>query len=436
MIPKTFFARRDWALILWLSTISGFSYAAERPPFEGREAFSPKVLVAAVLSRNPSLPAIEAALEAAGSRSDRVSALEDPRLSYGIAPQTVGVAGLDFGQKIELSQAVPWPGKLDLQGAAARYEADSVREDIETLRLTLAALAKSLYADWYFFHRAIAINRSNQVLLEEFRDIALTRYSTGLATKQDALQAEVEINLLKHQAIVLERERKTILARINTLLNRPPEDPLPVPQKLVEPELPGDSASFREKASNSRPELRALTARIRSLDALSELAERDVYPDFNFSAGYNSLWDRREKRFTVGVGFNIPLDQSKRRANEAEARARLKIAQWDGIDLAAKIAEEVEVAYQKVQESRHVLELYRGELVPLAEENLEAAQADYQAGLGEFFSLISAEKNLLQTRLQTERALADAHQRMAELERAVGGFEADLAAGTLGSTEP
>jgi outer membrane protein, heavy metal efflux system len=436
MISKPLVVRGDWAVVLWLFTTPAFSQVSENPLFAGSGDFSADLLVEAVLSRNPGLPAMRAALEAAGLRSEQVSALDDPRLSYRIAPQTAGVAGLDFGQEFQFSQALPWPGKLRLRGEAARYEADSVQEDLETLRLSLAARAKSLFADWYFIHEAIRINRTNQDLLKDFRGIALTRYGTGLANKQDALRADVEVNLLQHQAIVLEREKQTILAGINTLLNRGPDDPLPLPQDLPDPKLPSDAASLREQARRSRPELRAQAARIQSLDALTELAGREFYPDLNLSAGYNSLWERSEQRFTVGLAINVPLDQTKRRANESEARARVKRAQWDQIDLSAKIAEEVQVAFEKVRESHHVLELYRGELLPLAEENLEAARADYEAGSGDFLSLISAEKNLLQTQLQTERVLADAHQRLAELERAAGGFEALSAAEADRRTKP
>lgn len=436
MNSKSRVASLAWLVKIWISAIHACSYAAESPHFEGWQNLSEETLVETVLSRNASLPATEAALEAASSRIDSVSAWDDPRLTYGIAPQTFGVSGIDFGQTIELSQSIAWPGKLRLKGEAARYEADSTRESIETLRLTLVAKTKSLYADWYFFHRAIGINRSNQNLLKEFLDIALTRYSTGLASKHDVLQAEVELNLLKQQSIVLERERKTILARINTLLNRPPDKPLPAPKALTEPELPDDSKTLREKAIRTRPELRALTARIRSLDALKDLAQRDYYPDINISAGYNTLWDRSDQRFTIGVGLNIPLDRGKRRANEVAARANLNMAQWQGIDFSAKIAEEVEVAYQKVGENRRLLRVYRSELLPLAEENLQAAKIDYQTGIGDFLSLIGAEKNLLQTRLGTERALADAHQRMAELERAVGGFASVPAAKPEGNSGP
>ncbi|VAW82426.1 hypothetical protein MNBD_GAMMA13-1277, partial [hydrothermal vent metagenome] len=91
-------------------------------------------------------------------------------------------------------------------------------------------------------------------------------------------------------------------------------------------------------------------------------------------------------------------------------------------DKGAVIAGEVQRAYDRVEESRHVLTLYRERLLPLAEENLAAAKVDYQGGNGDFLSLLTTEKNLMQTQLQVKQALADVHRHLAELERAVGGL--------------
>lgn len=390
--------------------------------FTRNQPLTPRQLVAAVLARNPTLPAVQAAWQAAQSRIEPAAALDDPLLFYAAAPRTAGADDQGFGQKLELSQKLPWPGKRQLRGQRAQHEADAAQQDIETLRLKLSATTRSLFADWYFIHEAIRINHINQELLQEFRRIAEARYSTGQASKQDALRADVEFNLLKHRAIVLERQRRDSLARINTLLNRAPDEPLPLPAKLSEPESLPSAQTLRARAIQAHPQLKALAAQIEAAKSTTGLARRAFYPDFNLKAGYNSLWNQGEKRLTVGVGINLPLDRSKRRAAEDAARARTMQAQWALTDKAAVIAGEVQRAYDRVEESRHVLTLYRERLLPLAEENLAAAKVDYQGGSGDFLSLLTTEKNLIQTRLQVEQALADVHRHLAALERAVGSL--------------
>jgi outer membrane protein TolC len=149
--------------------------------------------------------------------------------------------------------------------------------------------------------------------------------------------------------------------------------------------------------------------------------------------GYNSLWDNENKRFNMGIGINIPLDQSKLRAAEQEAKANSQQAHWRKIDLEAKISEELAVAYAHVEESLHVLRLYRGQLSLLADENLAAAKADYQAGKGDFLTLLNSKKNRLHTQLQTEQALVNVHRHFAKLEQAVGSLEPLSTADQAGS---
>jgi len=389
-------------------------------PFANDASLTSSHLVEAVLARNPDIPTMEATWEAAKARIEQANAFDDPMLSYSIAPQSAGADDMDFGQKLSLSQRLPWPGKRDLRGDVARAESDAAFVGIEQVRLKLTETTKAAYADWYFVHAAIRINGINKSLLQEFQNIAEIKYSAGRASRQDALRAEVERVLLEHRDIVLERHRRDVLADINTLLQRLPDQPLPLPAGLPETIPLLAVEQLRKLALEHHPALRALVARSQASRYRERLAERNDYPDITLNAGYNTLWNQSEKRLTIGASINIPL-QGKRRAAKDEARAmtlrldsqqRAKVSQLMG---------DLQRAVEKVRESEHVLSLYQDRLLPLAEENLQAAQSDYETGSGNFLDLISAEKNLMQTRLQREQARADYHRRLAALEHIVGG---------------
>ena len=385
-----------------------------------RQSLSSNQLVSAILAANPQMEVVQAVWQAANSRIQQVSALDDPMLSHSFAPLTIGNRQSGFSQNTVISQKLPWPGKRRLRGEAAAFDADAANENIASLRLLLTATAKTLFADWYYIHRALEVNEINRSLLTEFHDIALDHYATGLASKQDALRAEVEMALLDHQKIALDRENRTLLAHLNRLLNRMPDSPLPVPSKLDAELLLPKPAALQELALRSRPELRELAARIKASKTRGDLAEKDFYPDFKVSAGYNNFWRQDQQRFIVGVEMNLPLDQDKRHAAEDEAHARIKQAEWQHIDRIAKIREDVQVAYELTIESLHVYKLHQDKLLPLANETLKAALSDYRSGSGDFLTLISSEQNLIKTQLQTDRALADMHRHLAELEQAVG----------------
>lgn len=384
-------------------------------------------LVLLVLKANPRLDIAQASWQASLARVEQQSALDDLQFQYSFTPltgdsQKLNGQRLDFGQKFEISQMLPFPGKLQLREKAAKYQAISQKQSIKTLQFLLASQAKIRFAEGYYIYQAIAINQINQTLLQEFKEIALTRYSTGKVSKQDILHAEVEFTLLKHQAIVLQSKRKMILAQLNTLLNRPVDSPLSLPKQLNEVNKLPQLKHLQIIALQSRPEIKAIKANINAYKIQNELAGLEYYPDLKLSVGYNSLWENKDKRLNIGIGINIPLDQSKHRAAEEEAKANSQQAHWKKVDLEARIHEQVAVAYAQVEESLHVLHLYRQKLSSLVDANLAAAKANYQSGKGDFLTLISSEKNRMQTLLQTEQALANLHRSFAKLEQAVGSI--------------
>lgn len=415
--------------ILLLAMIQpGNSIATDNKVIALDAALSSVQLVSAVLKANPRLDIAQATWQASIARIEQQSTLDDPQIQYSLAPLTADSQNAKgqksaFGQRFEVSQKLPFPGKLHLQAKAAKFQAETRKHDITAIQLLLASSAKSLFADWYFIHQAIAIDKLKHKLLKEFRDNTVTQYSTSRASKQDVLHAEIELALFKHRAIALHRQRKTRLAQLNTLLNRPFDTPLPIPQQLTDiKELP-DFEQLQIKAMDSRPELKAITANINTHKTKADLAELAYYPDLKLSAGYNSLWDNEDKRFNIGIAINIPLDQSKRRAAEQEAKANGQQANWQKIDLQARIKEEMAIAYAHAEESLHVLQLYRQQLSSLADESLAAAKADYHAGKGDYQTLINSKKKRLQIQLETEQALADVHRRFAVLEQTVGSIE-------------
>jgi len=377
-------------------------------------------LVAGVLARNPDLDALRHVWHAAAQRPAQARALDDPRLAYGFAPGTVEAGQPDFGQRIDLSQKLPWPGKLRLRGEQAEAGAGAALQNLEDARRLLAREARMAHAEWFYFHRAIAINRENQELLAGIQRLAEEKYAAGKASKQDALQAEVERHHLEHEAITLERQRTVARARMNTLLRRDTTAALPPPPpRLSAPVLEAPLAEFLREAVENRPDLHALARRVEARRAGVDLARLDFLPDFTVMATYNSLWDAEEKRGFIGVGLEVPIGQD-RQAALAERRAELDAEEARFAAAVDRVALETTEASEAVTESRHVVRLYRDKFIPSAEAHLDAARADYDAGQADIFALLTAEKNLRIARLGLERALTDYHTRRATLQAAIG----------------
>lgn len=407
-------------LVILITLIDIKVAVAENVMTQDSNLLTSNQLVTAVLEANPKLEIAQANWEASIAQITQKAAFEDPMLSYTMAPQTIDNHHTEYGQRIEISQKLPWPGKQYLQNKTFSYKADAAQQNINGLQIQLSTLAKSFYADWYYIHQAIYINQLNQTLLKEFKEIAISQYSTGKASKHDALQAEMEFAILEHQTIVLARKQRSIRIHINTLLNQPLESALAAPEKLSKINTLPNIKSLHDQAITSHPELKILAATVEAAKSQSQLAIKNNYPDITLKAGYNSLWKDSSKHFTVSIGLNLPLFQDKHRAAEDEALAQIKQSKWQQTDFIAKLKEDIQINYELTEESIHVLNLYKNKLLPLAKETLAVAKSSYQLGKGDFLSLINSEKKYMETQLQTEQALADTHRHLAKLESAVG----------------
>ncbi len=411
---------------LWVlaAATAGYLYAAPAPRDQNRpeygQAMTADDLAAWALEANPGLAATEAAAEAAAYRIEPAASLDDPMLSYGVAPLTGG-ADRSLNQRVDVSQKIPWPGTLTARESAARFETVAAERDVDALRLQIVAQAKSAYAEWRFIASALDVHHATQALLDELLATATARYAAGRALQQDVLQAELEQADLENHLLRLLRQRAGVQARINALLNRQPDAPLPAAAPISPGAAPPTLEALQSLALARHPELLGLNARISASESRVALAEKAFYPDFQVGVGYNSLWDETDKRPVLGVSINIPLDRGKRRSELGSARAEARRTRHSLAERRAELLAALATARAEVIEAQSSVALYEDELVPLAAEYLQAAIADYQSGTGAFLNVITAEQRKLETDLELARARADYVRRLAELELWAGG---------------
>src|SRR5262249_31672106 len=146
-----------------------------------------------VLARNPSLAQMIAAWQAAAARYPQVVSLEDPMVTGRLGPGSFGSNNVDFAYMVEVSQKLPFPGKLALRGQNALAEANAAEQNVDDMRLQLVESAKIAFFDYLLAHRALEVNAESLKLLQGARADAESRYENGKADQQDMLGAEVEI---------------------------------------------------------------------------------------------------------------------------------------------------------------------------------------------------------------------------------------------------
>ena len=290
------------------------------------------------------------------------------------------------------------------------------------LAVRLAASTRSAFFDYYLLRRQQELVTENTRRLAEFRDVARAKYESNAVTQQDVLQADVELAELARQQVELERSANVTTARINTLLHRLPNAPLPPPPRHVgAPQLLPEPEFLYQMAIGRRPDLAAVGARLRAEQAQVRLAYKEFLPDFDVGGRYDQFWDRANQRGQVGINMNVPLYQERRQAAAREAMWRVSQRRAEYEQQVDTIRNDVQAAYERVNESRQVFALYDTRILPTIDQNIKAARAGYETGRVAFLSLIEAQRQLIDGQMKWVEALADYHRRLAELEQALAG---------------
>jgi outer membrane protein TolC len=390
--------------------------------FAGQPELSLPALMSEVQRRNPNLHAALAAWGAASQRFPQVVALEDPVLQSMFAPGSFpSNSSVQPSYFVGIAQKVPWAGKRALRGQAAEAEASAASLDSQDVRLRLAEATRLAFFDYYLVTRDLELNTANSEAVERFRETASSKFESNQVTQQDVLQAEVELGLLRSRKIELKQNEKVAVARINTLLHREPQLPLPPPPKdlAVSDELPNVD-SLRQLALDQRPDLAAQASRIAAEQANVALAIKEYYPDFEFMGRYDQFWTPVEQRPQVGMYLNIPLNQSRRKAAVCEAMFRVNKMQAEYDAQVDSIRNEVQAAHARLEGSFETVRLYVETILPTAQANVESANAGYVATQVDFLRLVEAERQLIELQEKHQEAVAEYHRRRAELERVVG----------------
>ncbi|MBW3672138.1 MAG: TolC family protein, partial [Acidobacteria bacterium] len=392
---------------------------ASEVPENSTETLRREALVDEVLQRNPTIAEADAAIRAAAARLEVAGSLDDPRLSASIAPLTLDNSRI--GATVELSQEIPWPGRLGAREDQARAMIAMQTADLERIQIELALRASVLYDRWYLIHRAVELNEHHRRLADQLKSSAESQYIAGTAAQQDPLQAEVRVTRLLRESIDLEAERRVIRAAINALLHRAPATPVPPPvDDLPPPELLSAEAVEQLEPMTEQPLLNLRRALIQEAEADVRLAELETRPDLMAMTQLNSMWMDSDERFMVGVGLRLPVRRSRIEASIRAARAELESRQ------AALASAEDEVAFE-IQEALYVLvshletlSMYTDLLIPASRDQTDAAQTGFITGRNSFLAVLDAESNLQEVLVGYHQTLSAAWTAAARVRAAAG----------------
>lgn len=429
------------------------------------------------------LPSADAAKEvesllAGGLTADeavQIALLNNPRVRSGFA--SIGAAKADVVQSglfnnPSLSFVARFPDggglaniNLDLAQNIAGLWLIPVRKrvaeaELNRLVLSVARDVSSLaFATRTTYFQATSAERERQIASEnrdvarQLVEIAEARQQAGVGNTIDInlaragqLNTELELRAATLAAAQAKRDLASLLGLVSAI-DAPLSEPLPDPPawSLAESRLVALAQASRLDLLSADRAVRAAEAKVeqekRSVFSNVEVGiamerdERRAAGNQNFAAeaarqsinaGALTIpeWSREpDEGEDVITGPSLSLDLpifDQNRAQIAKAQYALEQANSNRDALAIEIAQESRSAYDRARTAWGVASLYRNDLLPLLENNLELSREAYRSGKVSFLSVLESQRQLLQSRARYIQALRDSTTTIIDLEKAAG----------------
>jgi outer membrane protein, heavy metal efflux system len=384
-------------------------------------------LVQEARRNNPEIRAAAQQSRAAWSRVRQTVTWEPPRVGVEFYQAPVASFPNPFKNQMEydysIEQMIPFPGKLGAMGMAARNGARMAEEDAKAVERRVIVDLKTSYAGLYLIQRKIELNAENRDLLKRLVEIASRQYEVGMGTQTDILRARTESSRLANDAVALEREKRSMEAMINTLLNRPIAQGLGRIDTL-ETRFPGwRREQLDSLAMTIRPELQAMRFEVEMKKSEVRAAKWEYAPDLTARLMYKDMVLTPKDYWSLMIGATLPLTSwayPKAAARVEEANAYRKKTEASYVQMKNMVLLDVENALLSVETNRDLIELNRQNVLPQAELTLASAIAGYKTGKVLFVMLIDANRMALMARLDYYMAVMNYAASQAQLERAVG----------------
>ena len=390
-------------------------------------------LVAAAVANNPELKASESRWQMFASRVKQAGALDDPMVMFKIQ-NTPAREPLVFNKDtqsakvIGISQQLPFWGKRALRKEVARQEAESYKWAVEERKLELTRMVKENYYQLWDVDKELAIVEKNLKLLSDVVAVTELKYSIGQGVQQDIFKAGLEKSKMIAMQITLQQQRKSLEANMNYLLCRQGNTTVGQVADFTLPDVTLSSEQLNTMAIEHRPQVKSLANLVNKAEASLRLAKKEFYPDFNFSLEYmfrdpvstEMATDPGDNMVSLGVTFNIPFQQEKRREMRAESAFERTMATEELNALKNSISSTINESLAQMERRRKLTELYRRGIIPQAEQSLESSLISYRVSKVDFLTLLDSRMNLFTYERELYESQAEYMMKLAQLEAAIG----------------
>ncbi len=408
-------------------------------------------LVADALANSPSLRVAQTRLDRVQAAQDSLRGTEGPQVNASldmtrqrfsatsIYPPPLGGSVRNIGTlQLGASWEIDFWGKNRAALNAALGQEQAALADAQAARLLLASSVTRTYFQLVRLEAQLGIAKRTLAQREQTRNLVQDRVNAGLDTQLELQQSLGGLPEAKLQIEILQEQKQWALNALAALTSKPNVTPaFDVPaQSAIKKVAIGNSMPMDLLAR--RPDIAAAQQRARAASFDVDSAKAQFYPNINLMAftglssiGFDNLLEAGSAQWGVGPAVRLPIfDGGRLRANLRTKTADLDAAveSYNSVvieavrDVADQLASAQSIDKQQTEQAQ-------------AQSHAETAYAiatqRYEAGLGTFLHVLTAETAVLAQRRAAADLQARALDTQVQLMRALGGGFQDNATTSL-----
>ncbi len=302
---------------------------------------------------------------------------QDHFLTYGIKATQVLY---DFGKTSSSIDAAKY-------GLTAR-EIETRRTQNLTAREFIIAYLDLLESD-----KLLLVAQEEVARYEAHKKDAEARYSAGVVTRNEVLQADVTLADSRQRLVNAQNLRSISSSRINSLLLKPLNDDVQAEEVRAAPSTGITLEQAWSVAESESSDLKDLDAKISSREENLQSIRAEFLPTFYLSGGYEYSENRymvHQDNWSLIAGVNVNLSSGGASSSKIDiARSEVRSLKLTRDKLLDGIRLEVKTAYLDLQSQTQKMEVAKT-AVAQAEENLRLQRLRYQEGVGTATDVLDA----------------------------------------------
>jgi NodT family efflux transporter outer membrane factor (OMF) lipoprotein len=380
----------------------------------------------------------------ATQRPDRAGAATQPQPQIGTGPAGAPLAGAirDSGTaQLGASWELDFFGKNRAALEAALGVARAAQADSEAARVLLASQVARSYFQIARLHAQLAVASRMLVQRQETLALVQDRVNAGMDTQLELRQSEGGLPEARLQIEALQEQLALARHALGALVGQQNPDPALSPPALSAIKNIATADRIPTDLLGLRADIAAARWRVEAASQDVAHARTQFYPNINLvafagfsSIGLGRLFDSGSQQWGVGPALRLPIfDAGRLRANlrgkTADLDAAVESYNTAVIDAVREVADQLASAQAITRQQTE-----QRAAQTAAEGAYEIAVQRYQAGLGNYLYVLTAETMVLNQRRQAVDLAARALDSQVGLIRALGGgYAAPAATAVAGS---